>query len=59
MVLILLLGGESGSGGEVLYGLIYKFLGENNKDNSVPFSDGKEKELYNVGKYILDLCKCC
>ncbi len=34
---------------QVLYGLIYKFLGDN-KD----ICDGKE-DIYNVGKYILDL----
>ncbi len=34
----------------VLYGLIYKFLGETTKDNLF-ICDGKE-ELYNVGKYI-------
>ena len=51
----LLLGGESGSGkSRVLYGLIYKFLGETTKDNLF-ICDGKGEELYNVGKYILDL----
>ncbi len=50
----LLLGGESGSGkSRVLYGLIYKFLGDN-KDNLF-ICDGKGEKLYNVGKYILDL----
>ncbi len=50
----LLLGGESGSGKlRVLYGLIYKFLGRQIKDNLF-ICDGKGEELYNVGKYILD-----
>ncbi len=52
----LLFGGESGLWKIkwVLYGLIYKFLGETTKDNH-SFCDGKGVELYNVGKYILDL----
>lgn len=51
----LLLGGESGSGkSRVLYGLIYKFLGETTKDNLF-ICDGKGEELYNVSKYNLDL----
>ncbi len=45
--LILLLGGESGSGKSkrVLYGLIYKFLGETTKDSSIHFIDGKGEKI--------------
>ena len=51
----LLLGGESGSGkSRVLYGLIYKFLGETTKDNLF-ICDGKGEELYRVSNYLLEL----
>ncbi len=38
------------------YGLIYKFLGGDNKDN-LSICDGKGEELYNVGKYIFRFTK--
>ena len=51
----LLLAGESGSGkSRVLYGLIYKFLGETKKEN-IYICDGKGDDLYKVSKYTLDL----
>ncbi len=49
----LLLGGESGSGkSRVLYGLIYKFLGETTDNN---ICDGKEKNYTTLVSSILDL----
>lgn len=51
----LLLGGITGSGkSSVLYGLIYKFLGETPKEN-VYICDGKNDDLSRVSKYMLEL----
>lgn len=53
----LLLAGESGSGkSRVLYGIIYKFLGETTKDNLfICDGKGKGEDLYKLSKYTLNL----